>query len=167
MKIHNDLRIEVATQADVPLILTFIKELAQYEKLQDSVRVTEDRLRRSLFGNNRSAEAILAYLQDSPVAFAVYFFNFSTFEGLPGLYLEDIFVRPGFRSLGVGRKVFAFLSNRAMESGCSRIELSVLNWNEQAIRFYKGLGGEPLKGWTVFRFSQEALSRLNEDVTYP
>lgn len=161
MKTNNHIRIEVATETDIPLILTFIKELARYEKLLDSVQVTGDRLRRSFFGTNRFAEAIVAYQQDLPVAFAVYFFNFSTFEGLPGLYLEDIFVRPAFRRLGIGRQLFGFLSERAQESGCSRIELSVLNWNEQAIRFYKGLGAEPLEGWTVFRLSKAALSKLD------
>ncbi len=161
MNATDDFRIDIATEAHIPLILTFIKELAEFEQLLESVQVTEDRLRFSLFGAKRFAEAVVAYHGDVPVAFGVYYFNFSTFEGLPGLYLEDILVRPRFRGMGIGRKLFAFLSSRANEAGCSRIELSVLNWNEQAFRFYESLGGEPLKGWTVFRFSKEALSKLS------
>jgi GNAT superfamily N-acetyltransferase len=150
---NDSIRIEPATEADLPVILEFIRELAQYERLLDTVKVTEDRLRQSLFGSERLVKAIIAYQNEEPIAFAVYFFNFSTFEGLPGLYLEDIFVRPAFRGLGVGRKLFAFLATKAQESNCSRIELSVLNWNEDAIRFYRNLGAEPVKGWTIYRLS--------------
>ncbi len=156
-------RVEIATEADIPLILTFIRELAQYERLLDSVQATEERLRMSLFGCKRLAEAIIAYHNDEPVAFAVYFFNFSTFEGLPGLYLEDIFVRRAFRRLGIGRQLFSHLSKKAQESGCSRIEFSVLNWNEEAMRFYKQLGAEPVQDWTVFRLSSDALKKLDNN----
>ena len=97
--------------------------------------MTEERLRNSLFGERPFAQALIAYEEDNPIAFAVYFFNFSTFEGLPGLYLEDIYVRPPFRGKGIGRQLFSFLANVALEAGCSRIELSVLDWNEQAIQF--------------------------------
>lgn len=157
---NNNLRVELATEVDVPLILTFIKELAEYERLLDDVQATEDRLRLSLFGPRRFAEAVIAYQNNIPVAFAVYFFNFSTFRAQPGLYLEDIFVRPAFRRLGIGRQLFAFLSNKALESGCTRVELSVLNWNEEAIRFYGNLGAEPIKGWTVFRLPTDVLEKL-------
>lgn len=156
----NQLRIESASEADIPLLLTFIKELAAYENLLDDVSVTEERLRQTLFGNNSRAHAVIAYSGVLPVAFAIYFFNLSTFEGRPGLYIEDIFVRPNFRRTGVGRKLFSFLSQKAREQGCCRIELSVLNWNEQAIQFYKKLGGEPVTGWTVFRFSEKAITDL-------
>lgn len=157
----NQLRIESASEADIPLLLTFIKELAAYENLLDDVSVTEERLRQTLFGNNSRAHAVFAYSGVLPVAFAIYFFNLSTFEGRPGLYIEDIFVRPNFRRTGVGRKLFRFLSQKAREQGCCRIELSVLNWNEQAIQFYKKLGGEPVTGWTVFRFSEKAITDLS------
>ena len=154
----NNLRIEVAAEPDIPLLVTFIKELAEYEALLDHVNVTENRLHRALFGKNRYAHGLIAYIDDLPVAFAIYFFSFSTFEGLPSLYIEDIFVRPSYRKLGIGRRIFTFLSNKALEADCSRIELSVLNWNQQAIGFYKQLGGQPLKGWTVFRLSPATLA---------
>ncbi|HKO45116.1 MAG TPA: GNAT family N-acetyltransferase [Pyrinomonadaceae bacterium] len=158
--VTDKLRIESASETDIPLVLTFIKELAAYEQLLDHVKVNEERLRQALFGNNPRAHAVIAYLDDLPVAFAIYFFTFSTFEGAPGLYIEDIFVRPTFRRYGVGRKLFGFLCQTAREQGCCRIELSVLNWNEQAIHFYKKLGGEPVSGWTVFRFSDESITNL-------
>ena len=149
----DKLKIESASETEIPLLLTFIKELASYEQLLEHVKVNEERLRHALFGNNARAHAVIAYLGDLPVAFAIYFFTLSTFEGAPGLYVEDIFVRPTFRRYGIGGKLFGFLSQTAREQGCCRIELSVLNWNEQAIQFYKSLGGEPVSGWTVFRFS--------------
>ena len=156
----DKLRIESASEADIPLLLTFIKELAAFEELLDHVSVTEERLRQALFGNNFRANAVIAYFDDLPVAFAIYFFNLSTFEGRSGLYIEDIFVRPTFRRFGIGRKLFGFLSRTAGEQGCCRIELSALNWNEQAIQFYRKLGGEPVNGWTVFRFSEQAITDL-------
>jgi GNAT superfamily N-acetyltransferase len=156
----DKLRIESASEADIPLLLTFIKELAAYEELVDHLSVTEERLRQALFGNNSRANAVIAYFGNLPVAFAIYFFTLSTFEGRPGLYIEDILVLPTFRRFGIGRKLFGFLSQTALEQGCWRIELSVLNWNEQAIQFYKNLGGEPVSGWTVFRFSEKAITNL-------
>lgn len=157
----NKLRMESAAVADIPLLLTFIKELAAYEHLLNDVSVTEERLRQTLFGDEARAHAVIAYFQDLPVAFAIYFFTLSTFEGRPGLYIEDIYVRPTFRRLGIGRKLLGLLSETARERGCCRIELSVLNWNEQAIQFYKKLGGEPVIGWTVFRFSEKAITDLS------
>ena len=159
---NTELRIQTATHAEIPLLLTFIKELASYEKLLENVGVTEERLRKTLFGEKPRGHAIIAYYGESPVAFSIYFFNLSTFDGRPGLYVEDIFVRPAFRGSGVGRKLFEYLSARAREEGCSRIELSVLNWNEDAIQFYKKLGGEPVNGWTVIRFSEKAIDDLDE-----
>jgi GNAT superfamily N-acetyltransferase len=157
---HRALRIEKTTEDDIPLILTFIRELAQYEKLEDAVSASEERLRASLFGPKPCAEAVIAYENDEPVAFALYFFNYSTFVGLPGLYLEDIFVRPEFRGSGIGRKLFTFLAQTALERGCGRMEWAVLNWNEQAIRFYQKLGADPMREWTVFRLSQQKLRDL-------
>ncbi|HEY5884331.1 MAG TPA: GNAT family N-acetyltransferase [Pyrinomonadaceae bacterium] len=156
----DNFRIESASVGDIPLLVTFIKELASYEKLLQIVNVTEDRLRIALFGLQPRAHAVIGYCDQSPVAFAIYFFNFSTFEGLPGLYIEDIFVRPAFRGSGFGRRLFEFLAQRARQENCSRVELSVLNWNEHAIQFYKRLGGEPVTGWTVFRFPEKVLNNF-------
>lgn len=154
------LRISFASESDIPLLLAFIKEFAAYEGLLDHVSVSDERLRKTLFGNNPRAHAVIAYIDDLPAAFAIYFFNLSTFDGRPCLYIEDIFVRPAFRKSGIGRKLFGFLSQKAVEEGCSRIELSVLDWNEQAMHFYQKLGGAPVNGWTVFRFSEQAISDL-------
>lgn len=154
------IRIEQATEGDVPLILRFIRELAQYEKLPDSVSATEERLRVSLFGSRRYAEAVLGYEDDAPVAFAAYFFNYSTFVGLPGLYLEDICVRPASRGVGIGRQLLVFLAQKAIERGCERMEWSVLNWNEPAIRFYRKLCAEPMNDWRTFRLSKVNLEKL-------
>lgn len=160
MTAHPSLRIEKTTESDIPLILTFIRELAQFEKLGDAVLANEERLRTSLFGPKPYAEAVIAYENVEPIAFALYFFNYSTFVGLPGLYLEDIFVRPQFRGSGVGRTLFAFLAQKALEQGCGRMEWAVLNWNEQAIRFYQKMGADPMREWTVFRLSNQKLEEL-------
>lgn len=160
MTISKELRIEQATEKDVPLLLKFVHELAQYEKLPDSVSATEERLRVSLFGPRAHAEAILAYAGDKPVAYAIYFLTYSSFVGLPGIYLEDLFVVTEARGAGVGRRVLAFLAARAIERGCSRMEWAVLNWNEPAIRFYKNLGAEPMNDWTVYRLSEKKLQEM-------
>lgn len=154
------IRIVKASEADVPMVLKFVSELAEYEKLSDTVSVNESRLREALFGSQPSAEAIIAYQGDTPVAFAIYYFNYSSFTGLPGLYLEDIFVRPAARGLGVGRQIFRWLTQRALERGCGRMEWAVLDWNESAIKFYNGLNAKPVEGWTVFRLSQDQLKEL-------
>ncbi len=160
----KDLRIEQATENDVPLLLKLIRGLAQYEKLLGSVSATEERLRASLFGSSPYAEAILAYENDQPVGYAIYFFTYSSFVALPGLYLEDLFVLPGSRGSGVGRQLLAFLAARAIERGGCRIEWAVLNWNEPAIRFYKNLGAEPMNDWTVYRLSEKALADVASQV---
>ncbi|HEX9423451.1 MAG TPA: GNAT family N-acetyltransferase [Pyrinomonadaceae bacterium] len=154
------LRIEDATEADVPLILTFMRELAEYEEGLDSVSVTEEKLHATLFGPKPYVEAIIAYENDSPVAFAIYFFTYTSFAGLPSLYLEDIFVRQAARGLGIGRQLLAFLARRASQRGCARMEWSVLNWNEPAMTFYKKLGAEPVNDWIVFRLAKEKLEEL-------
>jgi len=154
------LRIEDATEADVPLILTFMRELAEYEEGLDSVSVTEEKLHATLFGPKPYVEAIIAYENDSPVAFAIYFFTYTSFAGLPSLYLEDIFVRQAARGLGIGRQLLAFLARRASQRGCARMEWSVLNWNEHAMTFYKKLGAEPVNDWIVFRLAKEKLEEL-------
>jgi len=154
------LRIEETTEADVPMILNFIRELAEYEKGRDRVTVTEDILRTTLFGSRPYAKAIIAYQGDDAVAFAIYFYSYSSFSGEPSLYIEDIFVRPAVRGLGLGREIFTFLARRASERGCGRMEWSVLNWNESAIAFYRKLGAVPVRQWTVFHLGKDELDEL-------
>lgn len=148
------------TEADVPLVLQFIRELAEYEKLADAVVATEELLRESLFGARRHAEVILAEYDGEPAGFALFFHNFSTFVGRAGLYLEDLFVRPALRSHGIGKELLRFLAHLAGERGCGRFEWAVLNWNEPAIGFYKKLGAVPMDEWTVYRMSGAALQAL-------
>ena len=154
------LRIEAATEQDVPLILAFIRELADYERALDRVTATEETVRASLFGPKACAEAVIVYEDDVPVAFAIYFFSYASFTGLPNLYLEDILVRPAWRGSGVGRCLFAFLARRASERGCGRMEWSVLNWNAPAIGFYEKLGAQPVRDWTVFHLNKDELEKL-------
>ena len=153
-------RIERATERDVPLILRLIKGLADYEKLTDEVRATEDDLRRSLFGPNPSAEVVVGYAGDEPVGFALFFHNYSTFLARPGMYLEDLFVLPAWRGHGYGRQLLAHLATLAVERGCGRLEWAVLDWNEPAIGFYKRNGAKPLHDWTVFRVTGDGLHQL-------
>jgi len=160
MAARSQLLIKEATKADVPLILTFIRELAQHERAIDRVSATEEGLRLTLFGPRPYAEAIIAYENNEPLAFALYFFSYTSFSALPGLYLEDIFVRPAARGSGVGRQILAFLARRAIEHDCARMEWSVLNWNEPAIHFYEKLLAEPVHDWTVFRLSKDKMAQL-------
>jgi len=154
------LSIEKATAADVGLIRSFIRELADYERLLEQVVATEELLREQLFGEHPGAEVVIARWQGEPAGFALFFHNFSTFLGRRGLYLEDLFVRPAYRGHGVGRALLAFLSRTAMERGCGRLEWWVLDWNEPAIGFYKSIGAEPLDAWTTHRLMGDALGRL-------
>jgi len=155
-----NVRIEQATEKDVPLLLTLIRGLAEYERLADSVSATEGRLSASLFGEHPYAEALIAYEHEKPMAYAIYFFTYSSFVGLPGLYLEDLFVLPDSRGSGIGRHLFTVLAKRAIERGCCRMEWAVLNWNEPAIRFYENLGAEPMNEWTVYRLSEKEMEIL-------
>jgi GNAT superfamily N-acetyltransferase len=155
-----ELEIRGATEDDVPLLLSLIKELAEYERLSHEVVATEEMLRGSLFGERRVAEALLGYLGDEPAGFALFFHTFSTFLGRPGIYLEDLYVRPEFRGAGVGRALLVHLAGLARERGCGRLEWSVLDWNEPAIGFYRGIGASPVSGWTVYRVSGEVLEEL-------
>ena len=154
------IRIVPATEDDVPLILRFIKGLAEYERLQDMVEATEDRLRASLFGHRRVAEVVIAHLDHEPAGYALFFHNFSTFLGQPGIYVEDIFVVPERRGAGVGRALLAHVAALAVERGCGRLEWAVLDWNEPAIGFYRRLGARPLDDWTVYRLTGDSLARL-------
>jgi GNAT superfamily N-acetyltransferase len=155
-----ELEIRSATRDDVPLILSFIKELAEYERLSQEVVATEEGLRDSLFGERPVAEVLIGYLGDEPAGFALFFHSFSTFLGRPGIYLEDLYVRPAFRGAGVGRTLLARLAGLATERGCGRLEWSVLDWNKAAIRFYKALGAVPMDEWTVYRVTGDAVGDL-------
>ena len=154
------LRIEPATVSDVPLILQFIRDLAEYEQLAHAVVATEDRLLTHLFGANAVAHAVIAYDGGEPAGFALYFFNFSTFLAQPGLYLEDLFVKPAMRKRGIGRALLAGLARIAVERGCGRMEWAVLTWNELALRVYRGIGAQSLDDWRVMRLTEPAISAL-------
>jgi GNAT superfamily N-acetyltransferase len=154
-----DFRLHHATEHELPIILSLIKELAEYEKLSHAVVATEEILRVSLF-ERRAAEVVIGYAGDEPAGFAVFFRTFSTFLGVPGMYLEDLFVVPKFRRHGLGRKLLTHLAQIADERGYGRIEWSVLDWNQLAIGFYTALGATPMDEWTVFRLSGESLRAL-------
>ena len=159
------LQIRKATVADIPLVVWFIRQLAEYERMLDEAVMTEEILRQSLFGERPAAEVLLAYFEEKPVAFAVFFHNFSTFLGRRGLYLEDLFVIPEMRGRGFGRAMLVYLAKVARERKCGRLEWAVLDWNESAIQFYKNLSAVPLSEWTIFRLTGEALERLaNEQI---
>jgi GNAT superfamily N-acetyltransferase len=152
--------IRPADRDDVPLILTFIRELADYEKLAHEVVATEEGLVESLFGRDRRAEALIAEVEGMPAGFALFFHNYSTFLGRPGIFLEDLFVRPGARGCGVGRALLARLAAIAVSRGCGRLEWAVLDWNESAIGFYRKLGATAMNDWTVYRLAGEPLTDL-------
>ena len=160
----SEFEIRSATESDVPIILSLIRELAEYERAPDAVVATETGLREVLFGSKRSAEVLLALEKGGPVGFAVYFYNFSTWLGRPGLYLEDLFVRPAVRGKGYGRALLERLAQIAQERGCGRMEWAVLDWNDPAIQFYRKLGAEPMNEWTVFRLTGEGISKLANSV---
>ena len=155
------LSIRPATEHEVPEVLRFIRELAVYERLEHEVVATEAALRAALFGPRPYAEVVFACLDGAPVGFALFFHNFSTFVGKPGIYLEDLFVRPEARGRGVGRSLLAWLARTALERGCGRLEWAVLDWNEPAIGFYRTLGAVSQDEWTTMRVSGAALERLS------
>ena len=152
-------RIEPATERDLPIILRLVKSLAEYEHLAHAVVATEATLRESLFVR-RAAEVLIGYAGDEPAGFAVFFQTFSTFLGIPGMYLEDLFVDPKFRRQGLGEALLARLARIAVERGCGRLEWSVLRWNELAIGFYQKLGARPMDDWVTYRLTGEALITL-------
>lgn len=145
---------------DVSLILAFIRELAEYERLLGTVDATEDCLRRTLFGERPEAEVLIGELQGEPVGFALFFSNYSTFKGRSGVYLEDLFVRPHARGTGVGKALLREVAKIAVARGCVRLEWAVLDWNVPAIEFYKRIGAQPLDEWTVYRISREGIAKL-------
>jgi GNAT superfamily N-acetyltransferase len=154
------IEIRSATTDDAPLIVEFIRGLAEYEKLAHEAVATEEGLRATLFGEHPQAEVILAFDGGHPAGFALFFHNYSTFLGKRGLYLEDLFVKPEARGKGVGRALLVELARIAKARDCGRFEWSVLDWNEPAIRFYKSLGARPMDDWTIFRVTGDALDAL-------
>jgi len=156
--------IRIATEADVPLILSFIRALADYEKLADRVVATEDSVRQTLFGNPRFAEVLIAEEDANPVGFALFFHNYSTFLARPGVYLEDLFVKPEARGRGYGKALLARLAEIARERNCGRVEWAVLDWNEPSIAFYRSLGAVSLDDWRMFRLTGPALDALADSM---
>lgn len=159
-QVGDQIRIIPATESDVPLILSFVRKLAEYEKLANRVVANEATLRDSLFGARPAAEVMLAYLGTRAAGFAVFFENFSTFAGRRGVYLEDLFVEPEFRSKGIGKALLMRLAQLTRQRGGGRLDWAVLNWNKPAIGFYRKLGAEPMADWTVYRLSGDALDAL-------
>jgi len=153
-------RIVPATDTDIPLILQFIRELAEYEQLLHTVTATDDKIHAALFGPRPAAEVVIGYAGDEPAGFAVFFQSFSTFLGVPGLYLEDLYVSPRWRRQGLGRQLLIHLARIAVERGYGRMEWSVLDWNEPALAVYRRVGAEPMSEWTVQRLTGHALRAL-------
>lgn len=151
------LRIDPVVPADVPTVLALIRELADFEKLLHEVVATEADIREALFGPRPTAQAVIARDGDDVAGFALFFFNFSTFRGRPGLYLEDLYVRPAYRARGYGKALLKHLARLAVERRCGRMEWAVLDWNTRAIAFYRSLGARPADGWIVYRLTDEAL----------
>ena len=156
----SDLAIRFCSPHDVPTILSFIRALARYEKLEDQVVADEAKLRATLFGDRPAAEVLLAEVDRKPVGFALFFTSYSTFLAQPGLYLEDLFVDPPFRGYGIGKALLVHLAQIAVEKGCTRYQWQVLDWNEPAIKFYEAMGARVLKEWLPVRIDGEGLARL-------
>ncbi len=152
--------IRAAAPHEMPEVLAFIRELAVYERLEHEVVASTADLAAALFGPHRYAEVVFACLDGMPVAFALFFHNFSTFRGKPGIYLEDLFVRPAARGHGIGKRLLAWLAATALERGCARLDWAVLDWNEPALGFYRSLGAVALDDWTTLRLSDAALENL-------
>jgi GNAT superfamily N-acetyltransferase len=160
VKTPENFEIRPARVEDVPIILQLIRDLATYERAPDEVTATEEQLVGVLFGERPAAEVLLAFEGQSPVGFAVFFHNFSTWLGRPGFYLEDLFVEPEKRGKGYGRALLVELAKIARDRGCGRMEWAVLDWNEPAIEFYRAIGAKPLDEWTVFRLTRDGIEKL-------
>lgn len=158
---EQTLEIRQAAQEDVPLILSLIKELADYEKLLHEVTATENDLRESLFGPRPYAEVLLAFHGGEPAAYALFFHNYSTFLGRQGMYVEDLYVRPRLRACGIGKAMLQRVARLALERGCGRLEWSVLDWNQPAIDFYTTIGAVPMEDWTIYRLVGKALDAFS------
>jgi GNAT superfamily N-acetyltransferase len=157
---QSNFKIRPACVADVPIILKLIRDLATYERAPNEVTATEEQLVDVLFGEKPVAEVLLAFEKDTPVGFALFFYNFSTWLGRPGLYLEDLFVKPEKRGKGYGRALLVNLAKIAHDRGCGRMEWAVLDWNDPAIKFYRALGAKPMDEWTVFRLTRDGIAEL-------
>ena len=158
-----DFVLRKATVEDCPLILSFIRELADYEKLLHDVVASVETLEESLFGEVSYAQSVIGEYQGTPVGYALFFHNFSTFTGRPGIYLEDLYVQPHMRGQGFGKCLLAYLARLAVDKGCTRVEWSVLDWNEPSIQFYRYIGAAPMDEWTVQRLDGEALARFAKE----
>ena len=156
----SNFAIRFATVADVATVMRFIRDLARYERLEHEVIATEDVLRETVFGERRYAEVLIGEIDGDPVGFALFFHNFSTFIGRPGIYLEDLFVRPEFRGHGYGKALLGRLAALAVERKCGRVEWAVLDWNTPSIEFYKSIGAVPMTDWRIFRLKGDALAAL-------
>ena len=160
METRDKLLIREAKIDDVSLILSLIEEIAEYEKLRHEVIATEKDIRENLFGDRKYAEVLIAEYENEPAGQALFFHNFSTFVGRPGIYLEDLFVRPKFRGKGIGKALLLKLIELAKERNCGRVEWCVLDWNEPAINFYKNLGAVPMDGWSIFRVTEDKFEKI-------
>jgi len=156
----DSFEIRSATESDVPVILELIRALATYERAPNDVIATEEGLAEVLFGKKPAAEVLLAFENETAVGFAIFFHNFSTWLGRPGLYLEDLFVKPEHRGKGYGRALLIHLAKIARDRNCGRFEWAVLDWNEPAIQFYRKLGAKPMDEWTVFRLTRDGIAKL-------
>jgi GNAT superfamily N-acetyltransferase len=157
------LKIERATEQDIPAIVRLVRQLAEYEKLEHAMVSREHDFRKALFGPQRNVDALMAFADDAAVGLALYFYTFSTFQGRRGIYLEDIYVEPEYRGRGIGSALLKRLSKIAKEEDCARMEWSVLTWNQPSIDFYHRLGAVTLDDWRIFRLTGEALDRLSSD----
>ncbi|MBA2861246.1 GNAT family N-acetyltransferase [Methanococcus maripaludis] len=161
MSTNLKINIRPTTVSDAPLIFEFINELARYENLEDSVLATEEIIKESLFGKKQYAEALIVEADLKPVGLVLFFHNFSTFLGKPGIYIEDLYIREEFRGIGIGRKTFEYLSNLAKERNCGKIEWTVLDWNP-ARKFYEKMGAVPVDDWLIYRLTGDKIDELSE-----
>ena len=159
----NDIKIREATIDDSSLILKFVKELAEFERAASEVSATVEDIRKSIFGADSTVHALICSMDAKPIGFAVYFYNYSTWKGKNGLYLEDIYITPDYRSKGAGRKILKYLAKIAVSKDCGRFELSVLDWNESAIKFYESIGAKPQSEWIVYRLAGDALRDFTDE----
>lgn len=160
---NNEIKIHFANENEVGIILSFIKELAEYEKLTHEVIATEEKLKETLFSEKKYAEVLIAEYKNQPAGFALFFHNYSTFLAKPGIYLEDLFVKKELRGKGIGKALLSYLGIIALERNCGRIEWSVLDWNEPSIKFYLKLGAVPLNEWTVYRVTGDSIKKLADE----
>lgn len=157
----KEVKFKRTTEKDILVILDFIKQIAIYEKMLDKVTATEQSIKESIFDNNR-AEALLIEFNNEVIGYIIYFFNFSTFVGREGLYLEDLYIKPEYRGNGIGKKSFELLAHIAKENKCERLEWTCLDWNEPSLKFYKNIGAKPMTEWIIHRLDKEAIEKINE-----